>query len=447
MSNLETGTKSFLLKYLEENNRPFVVSHLDDKIYLKEAFEDNPDFIEIRGKRHALEEGSDIKDEENLFCDEEYIRRASAEMEEKIATLKEQQKTRVAKDDRLGLLVIDFANYFIDNWLRDNILSSSKYNQQDKSDSQDMPEIQINSGESQSLLKRKLIKDNSFLFIRQKCFRLIKKAGVSPTGERVVLKGENYWPQFESTAKSFDNAYINMIQKEYKNKVDIFYAKELEKKIEQETKLQNKEKQILHKENSTNAVGFIKIGNEYYVYINKNSPDNKGYFTVPHAELQKIYGWFPPCKLGLCIIAENNKLRYDFNSKENEINIKILHPAQYVHPAVRDENNPFLCLLAGNFSYKGLREPFAWENRKELFEIVKGILKHASYTIEAGFAHAAKTRERDSDGKIRETEYRSHTFHGGMGVLKFKDYEMDSKGISKKPIGWADNILKQKFGK
>lgn len=442
MSGSGKEVKSFLLKYLEDNNVPFVVSHLDDKIYLKEAFEDNPDFIEIRGKRYALEEGEDIKGEENLFCDEGYIKKVSSEMEEKIEKLKEQQKARVAKDDQL--LVINFVNYFIDNWLKDNILSSGKSNH---GSFQDLPDIQINSYESSSLLKRALIKDNSFLFIRQKCFRLVEKPGASPIGERIVLKGRNYWPQFESTAKAFDKRYLDTIQKEYKKKVDLFYEKELEMKIEQETKLQKKETLITHKENPTKAAGFIKIGKEYYVYINKNSPDNRGYFKVPHAELQKTFGWFPPCKLGLCIIAEDKMLKYDFNSKENEINIKILHPLPYTHPAVRDDDNPFLCLRAGNFDYKGLRDPFSWKDRKKFFKIVKGILKHASYSIEAGFAHAAKTRERDSDGKIREKDYESHTYHGGMGASKFKEYEMDKKGISKKPIGWADKILKKEMKK
>ena len=435
---------TFLLKYLQEN-KPFVVSHLDDRIYeVEDPLEESDNFIEIYGMRTALEETSDIRNEENFFFDEDYVNEVITGMQERIAETKKKQKQRSIQDDKL--LVIEFINYFFDNWLDESFFDSEE-SQKDIVIPEGMPEIQINAGESSSIMKRTLAANKSYLFRRHKCFSLIEKEGVSPSGERVVINGKNYWPQFESTAKEFDSVYSKHIKSAFEQKVNEFYAKENARIIQQMSKLEEAKNNSVatHKEDINGLVGFVKIGKDYYVYINrKGLPANKGYYKIPHAGLEKTFGWFPPCKLGLHINANDGKLKYDFDAKVEEINIKVLHPAQYEHPAVRDDNDPYLCLRAADWSYKGLKTEYSWNQRKHLFHAIKEIFKQASFAIRGGFAHAAKTVVKDSrTGEFKEKDYKSHVYHGGLDTPKFKPYEMDETGKSKKPIGWADAILKK----
>jgi len=414
--------KTFLHKRLEDG-LPLVVSQPDDTIYESNQGQESENFIELdRGIRVPLTHFSEISKKENDEVEYENVHQRKAEIQAQYQELENKKKAREAEDD--NLLLFNFIRYAFLNYIN---ISDEEIMPDAESSlvfSVDANKFKLNAGESASVLKRTLASQNSFLFINGKCYVLTEKQGSSPKKERIFLNGKNYWPEFTCTAEEFDQRYADCIQTAFETKIQEFYQAELAKLNLQKRKSSEMEKMLSaqRKENIDGQLGFAKVDGLYYLYTYHRGPrSSRYYYKIPVSKLKKEFGWFPPLALGLNITAKNGKVQFNVEKVADRENIRILHPVPYTHPAVIRFDRPDLCLRIGGYSYPKAGVGFTWNKRADLLEAIRDVFDQ-TVAIETGWA---------------TDEGNSIVYHGGIDSETFKEYK-----DLKKPIGWADDLLK-----
>ena len=420
--------ETFVFSNLKEG-KPCIVSNTDDAIFHIEPGQESVNFVEINGYKSGLVKSVNIKEKEEESMRYEDVSKRGNELRRQQEELQKQQIERENKDDHL--LLMNFLQYALDNWINvtgEEILPQKTSRVDVRTDTDN---FSLNAGEKQSVLSRTLAKTSPLLLICDSCFNLIERPGISGTGERVQLHGRNYWPEFLCTAEEFNRRYVAEVEKALSQKIDEFYQKETEtlKKQKKEEKEISSMLTTKQRENPDASIGWVKLGNSYYLYQRRSLADNKGYYRIWHTGSKKFYGWFPPCTIGLNIVAKEGKLMFVLSERYK--NIKILSPRPYKHPAVLAEENPHLCTRGFNkkgewYTYPGQGEQFDWSQRSTFLVKVKMSINDAIRRIETGLGH--------SQGKDANVRKKAPTYSEIEEA--FPEYE-----DCKMPVGWADDKL------
>ncbi len=420
--------ETFIFSNLQAG-KPCIVSNIDDAIFNVDPLQATSNFLEINGHKAGLVKSINIKEKEEESMRYEDVNKRGDELRRQQEELQKQQIKRENKDDHL--LLMNFLQYALDNWI--NVTDKEILPQKTSRVAvrTDTDNFSLNAGETQSVLSRTLAKTGPLLLICDSCFNLKELPGVSHIGERVQLHGKNYWPEFLCTAKEFNIRYVAEVEKALSQKIDEFYQKET-KRLEKQEKEKKEMQSMLttkQKENPNANIGWIKLDNSYYLYQRRSIADNNGYYRMWHTGSKKFYGWFPPCTVGLNIVAKESKLKFTLSERYN--NIKILSPRPYKHPAVLIESDPHLCTRGFNkkgewYTYPGEKEQFEWNQRGKFLVKIKMSINDAIRRIETGLGH--------SQGKNANVEKKAPTY--SQIEDKFPEYE-----DCKMPIGWANNKL------
>lgn len=425
------SNSNYLCKRLEDADKPFVLSSIDDTVYIAEYGKESSDYLGIDEIRIALVPFGDIKTKEDEAIEYADVDKYQAELRAQFDEMNKKKMERECNEN--NMLLFKFITYAFLNYVNVDNKEILPNNPADLVYSVDSQKFKLNSGENCSVLKQTITAKDSFLVIRGKCYKLVEKIGSAPRSEVIQLKGRQFWPEFVSTSKEFYEKYDACIKKAFESKIKEFYQAEIAQ-LQKNKAVHSEMEQMLsatHKENADGQIGFAKIDGNHYLYIHhRGGGDTKGYYKILHGQGKTKYGWFPPLMLGINILAKEKHLKFNitFTDKNGTTwnHPRILRPLPYEHPAVLDDDLPDLCLLRGGYSYTKQNVGYAWEQRKEFFKEVKSIFERATEAIQTGWAD-------EQFGK-------SYTYHGGITGAKFNRYHN-----LKMPIGWADNNLRWGF--
>jgi hypothetical protein len=386
--------RTFLFDFAEE--MPFLV--LRDRIHcLDEVSKTKGDYLSINGFNRGLVRSERIVVWENLLMKqflEEGVIKKNNQVSQEIDGLRDKYKKIQRASENLenksrNGVVYSFIKDFLNNWSKAGRLNVPKPSSPPNFNPLSLKTFHSPSARRSVLME--IVESEAVLFINGKCYYTGPVKEPKETKEYLHLKDQTYRLLYHCQIEKFDKIYANRLLGTLERKLNSIFEEQdaINERIRNQYKHFNNLSENFPKENKTHEVGFVKDGNDFYIYKNREP------FTITSPNLRKTFQ-FPKCQLGVKLVYNNGKLNYDVNLNSGRVRIlgantvingkvsgtvKSLKYNEFLHPAstTTDTNDfPYLCITGEGYQFP---EP---SGKQSLETCIRQVLNNACDNIDRG---------------------------------------------------------------